>query len=98
MATLEGEALLLGIWKNVQELEESLNLSELELIVKAARDKEHRHNKFMAAIQGIDIDKGNADEAKERFERVQRRVRAKQSGKSEDELMLGDLGFDVAID
>lgn len=88
----------MGIWRNVEELEESLNLSELELIVKAARDKEHRHNKFMAAIQGIDIDAGAQEDVQERFDRVQRRARAKLSGQSEEKLEFNDLGIDIETD
>lgn len=85
----------MGIWRNVEDLEDCLSLSELELIVKSARDKEHRRNKFMAAIQGIDIDKGNADDAKERFEAVKRRVAARQTGKSETALELDEFGIDI---
>ena len=33
LAGLEGEAMLIGIWKNIEELEESINLPELEAIV-----------------------------------------------------------------
>lgn len=88
----------MGIWRNVEELEESLNLSELELIVKAARDKEHRHNKFMAAIQGIDIDAGAQEDAKERFDRIERKVRARLSGESEEKLEFDDLGIDIVRD
>lgn len=49
----------------------------------------------MAAIQGIDIDKGNVDDAKERFEAAKRRVAARTSGKSEFALELDEFGIDV---
>ena len=86
--------MLLGIWKNVEDLEASLNLNELEVVVTAAREREMRHNRFMAAIQGIDIDK-DQDDNKDRFEEVQRRVEAKLSGKSEESLELDGFGLDI---
>jgi hypothetical protein len=47
---------LLGRWKNYDELEECLTFEELTAIINALREKEARENKFMAAIQGIDLD------------------------------------------
>ena len=87
--------MLLGIWKNVEELEASLNLAEIEAIVQASREKEHRHNKFMAAIQGIDLDSEGSESAQEKFEKAKRRVEAKLSGKSEESLELGGFGIDI---
>lgn len=84
---------MLGIWRNIEELEESLNLRELEAIVKAARDREHRNNKFMAALKGINLDED--DDAKERFEAVKRRAEARMSGKSEEQLELAEFGLEI---
>lgn len=84
---------MLGIWKNVEELEESICLEELELIIKAARDREHRHNKFMAALKGINLDENN--DAKERFDAVKRRAEAKRQGKSVESLEFAELGLDI---
>lgn len=89
--------MLLGIWKNVEDLEESLNLEELEAIVLAARDREDRNNRFMAAIQGIDLDAGTKD-TQSKFEEVQRRVEAKLTGKSEQSLELDMFGLDIEIE
>ena len=86
--------LLVGIWKNVQELEEALNLDELRAIVEASRERERRANKFAAALKGIKID-DEAETAKEKFEEVQRRVTAKLSGRSEAQLELDVFGLDV---
>jgi hypothetical protein len=47
---------LLGHWKNYDELESNLCLEELLLTVKASRDKEDRDKKFLAAINGVDIE------------------------------------------
>lgn len=48
----------LGIYRNYDELEESLSLEELMETYKAIFEREHRHNKFLAALQGHDLDKG----------------------------------------
>jgi len=48
---------MLGIWKNYDELESSLSMPELLSILKGIRDNEKRQQRFLAAIQGIDLDK-----------------------------------------
>ena len=49
--------MLTGIWKNYQELEDSLSMPELTAILVAKHESENEHKKFLAAIQGIDLDK-----------------------------------------
>lgn len=94
MGEIEAEVLLLGIWKNVADLEESLSLPELEAILKASRDREHRQNTFAAALKGIDLNEGASNDAKERFDEVQRRVEAKLTGKEKSQLDLDVFAFD----
>jgi hypothetical protein len=64
LAALEAEAFLSGNWKNFQELEESISLPELNSVLDAMREKEKRHNDFMAAIQGIDVNSKEKGEMK----------------------------------
>jgi len=90
--------MLLGIWKNIEELEESINLDELRVILKASNEREMRHNRFMAAIQGIDIDKDDEAESQEAFERAQRRAEARLSGRSENEIEFDEFGLDIEIE
>lgn len=47
---------MLGNWKNYEELESNLSLDELFAIIKASREKENREQRFVAAINGIDVD------------------------------------------
>jgi hypothetical protein len=47
---------LLGHWKNYDELESSLSLDELMATLNASRDKEHRERKFLAAMQGVELE------------------------------------------
>lgn len=88
----------MGIWRNVEDLEDALSLPELEVILTASREKEHRYNKFMAALQGVDIDKGNQESAEAAFDRVQRRATARLSGASEEQLEHNDFGIEFEIE
>lgn len=88
--------MMLGIWKNIEELEESINLDELELIVGALRDREYRQYKAMAAVQGIDIE--DQGEKYDPVQEIKDKVAAQQSGKSEFEYGLDMIGLDVEIE
>ena len=63
MAKLEAEVFLLGIWKDYEELERSLSMPELIATLEIKRETEYSDKKFMAAMQGVDLDKhsGNQD-------------------------------------
>lgn len=64
LASLEAEVFLTGSWKNFAELESSINMSELVSILEKMRELDYNEKKFLAAIQGVDIDKesGKQDE------------------------------------
>jgi hypothetical protein len=47
---------LLGHWKDYEELEESISMPELTATLKAMYKVEARKNKFIAAMQGVDLD------------------------------------------
>ena len=53
---------MLGQWKNFEELEENLCVEELIVIINSIREKEHRERKFMAALQGVDLDEEEKEE------------------------------------
>jgi hypothetical protein len=57
LATLEAEVFLLGIWKDFEELESSISMPELTSILNVKRDLDYQEKKFMAGIQGVDLDK-----------------------------------------
>ena len=59
LAKLESEAFLLGIWKDYQELEESLSITELIATLSSKRELDYEEKKFLAAIQGVDLDQNN---------------------------------------
>lgn len=56
LAKLESEVFLIGIWKNFEELESSLCLEELMKILSSTRELDYEEKKFLAAIQGINLD------------------------------------------
>jgi len=74
-----------------------ISLPELEAILKEARDREQRHHRFLAAIQGIDLDAQSKESAQERLEAAKRRVAAMQSGKPKEQFEFEelDLGYEV---
>lgn len=86
--------MLLGIWKNVEELESCVSLIELQAILKASRDAEYRNWKFHGSIQGIDIGEGETTDAEERFKEIERRANARLTGISEEKLEMQDFGLD----
>ena len=51
-----GEVFLLGHWKDYDELESSLSMPELAATLNAMYESERRRQKFMAALQGVDLD------------------------------------------
>jgi hypothetical protein len=56
LAKLESEVFLLGIWKDYQELELSLSMPELMATLEVSRELDYAEKKFMAAIQGVDLE------------------------------------------
>ena len=57
LAKLEAEAFLLGIWKDFEDLETSLSMPELTSVLSSKRAEDYEQKKFLAAIQGVDIEK-----------------------------------------
>ena len=57
LARLESEAFLLGIWRDFEELERYMSMPELVAILETRRENDYNEKKFLAAIQGVDLDK-----------------------------------------
>ena len=56
LAKLEAEVFLLGIWKDYDDLEKSLSMPELLVTLESKRELDYSEKKFLAAIQGVDLD------------------------------------------
>lgn len=59
LVKLESEVFLLGIWKDYEDLELSLSMPELIALLASKRELDYEEKKFLAAIQGIDLDKNS---------------------------------------
>lgn len=78
----------MGGWNSIIEMEEKLTLDELYLLVEAMYRKEHRHNRFVAAMQGVKLDELEKDD---RFDKVQQQVMADAAGKSRERYVFEDV-------
>jgi hypothetical protein len=82
LAKLESEVFLLGIWKDYEELEKSLSMPELLITLEARRELDYEEKKFLAAIQGVDIDKGSSKDTQNSWEKMKAKVFS--NGKAKD--------------
>jgi len=83
LAKIESEVFLLGIWKDYRELEESLSMPELIATLSSRRELDYQEKKFLAAIQGVDLDKQSGSErGQKEWEDMKARVFSK--GKTRD--------------
>jgi len=83
LAKLESETFLLGIWKDYSELESSLSMPELLATLSIKRELDYSEKKFLAAIQGVDLDKQSGQErGQKEWEDMKARVFSK--GKTSD--------------
>lgn len=80
LAKLESEVFLIGIWKDYRELELSLSMPELMATLSSRRELDYQEKKFLAAIQGVDIEKGQNKQNE--WENLKARVFSK--GKTSD--------------
>lgn len=80
LAKLESEVFLLGIWKDYDELEKSLSMPELMTTLSISRELNYQEKKFLAAMQGVDLDKNS--KSKNEWEELKARVFSK--GKAQD--------------
>lgn len=83
LAKLETEVFLVGIWKNYEDLETSLCMQELLAILSSRRELDYEEKKFLAAIQGIDLDaETGQDRGQKEWEDLKARVAS--GGKATD--------------
>jgi hypothetical protein len=90
LAKLESEIFLLGIWKDYQELELNMSMPELVTTIGSIRELDYQEKKFLAAIQGVDLDgETNKDKGQKEWEDMKARVfSGGQTSDSNDVLSL----------
>jgi hypothetical protein len=74
LAELEAEVFLLGIWKDYEDLELALSMPELLLTLSSKRNLDYQEKKFLAAIQGVDLDKQTNNGKGNAWEEMKARV------------------------
>jgi hypothetical protein len=104
LAKLESEIFLLGIYKDYDELEKSLSMPELMSTLEVMRDLDYQEKKFLAAMQGVDLDKESGkDKGQKEWEDMKARVfSGGQSSDANDVLSLQgpkakQLGFGIGL-
>lgn len=82
LAKLESELFLLGIWKDYEDLEMSLSMPELTATLTAKRELDYNEKKFLAAMQGVNLDEASGKDSQEDdpWEAVKRRAEARARG------------------
>jgi hypothetical protein len=80
LVKLESEVFVLGIWKNFEELESSISMSELMVILESTRELDYSEKKFLAAMQGVDLDEQTGKGQEDPWEAMKARVAAQVSG------------------
>lgn len=77
-------------------MEEEITLDELYAILGSVRETEYEKKKFLAALQGVDLDEGKRSEE---FERVKQKANAALAGKTEEEYVFNNIiGIDFETD
>lgn len=102
LAKLESEVFLLGIWKDYQELEKSMSMPELLATLEVSRELDYTEKKFLAAIQGVDLEaQAQPEKGQQEWENLKARVFSKgQTSDANDVLSLQgpkakSLGFGI---
>ena len=67
-------------------MEDNLSMPELTAILRASRDKEYNHNKFLAAIQGIQLDDPE-QEKQTTFDDIKARVFSRGQAKDSSDIL-----------
>jgi hypothetical protein len=84
LAKLEAEAFQLGIWKNFDDLEHSISMPELVAILESISESRYQNQKFLAAMQGVDLDKGNKQDE---WEKMKARVFSGNQTENPDDIL-----------
>jgi len=88
LAKIEAEVFLLGIWKDYKELEESLSMPELMATLSSRRELDYEEKKFLAAIQGVDLDKqSGSDRGQKEWEDMKARVFSQGKAKDGNDIL-----------
>jgi hypothetical protein len=80
LVKLESEIFVLGAWKNFDELESNISMPELLAIIESIRELDYSEKKFLAAMQGVDLDESKNKNEPDPWEAMKARVASQVSG------------------
>jgi hypothetical protein len=80
LVKLESEVFVLGAWKNFDELESSISMPELMALLESIRELDYNEKKFLAAMQGVDLDEQSGKKEEDPWEAMKARVASQVSG------------------
>lgn len=83
---LESEVFMLGIWKNYDEMEASISMPELLATLSSKRELDYQEKKFLAAIQGVDLD-GEKEKGQNAWEKMKAKVFSKGATDNPDDVL-----------
>lgn len=83
---LESEVFMLGIWKNYDEMETSISMPELLATLSSKRELDYQEKKFLAAIQGVDLD-GEKEKGQNAWEKMKAKVFSKGQTSDPDDVL-----------
>lgn len=76
-------------------MEDELTLDELYLLIESDYRRERRHNKMLAAVNGVNLEDDDKNDA---FEKIKAKAQAKLAGRSEQEMTFDLIGIKVESD
>lgn len=76
-------------------MEDTLTLEEMYLLLDTVRKDEHEKNKFLAALQGINLEENNKNDS---FEKIKIQAAAELAGKGAQEYELSMIGIEFEPD
>lgn len=87
----------MGLYKNITDLEDSISLPEMQSIIEVKRDEQDMHRRFLAAIEGVDLDGEDDNDAEGRLAIIQARADARARGENPEvgEMDFFDLDFET---
>jgi hypothetical protein len=100
---IETEVFLLGIWKDFDELESNMSIPEIISILSTKRELDYDEKKFLAALQGVDLDKNNKNSNQNAWEEMKARVFSRGATSDPDDVLslqghkAQQLGFGIGM-
>jgi hypothetical protein len=74
LAKIESEVFIMGMWKNYDELERSMSMPELLITLETSRELDYNEKRFLAAMQGVDLDEELGTKEPDAWEAMKARV------------------------